>query len=281
MHRGYPPGREILRQLASECRHAILPNPSFNRDSLGPRIGSGFGGRSPSGPRLGNAKWCPARGQTRSRIGGCLCGGSRHGWRPGPIERRCQVVRVYREKMRMLFGPFGGKPVERALGVVLLVGNHSADPDDQVVQAFRSGPEIADTDRGIVEVGMEDRRQHAALRRPPRIAKRKVYFQVVYRAFLNFAVRSYEQTLDVVDETVDLRRHTGRAGDLDERPALEALLQQVVVELQTADARREHGRRTTSLTIRESRLRTAVQIQKSRSTLSPVSSSRMAQMATR
>src|SRR5262249_2567378 len=141
-------------------------------------------------------------------------------------------------------------------------GDHAADSDNEIVQSFGSRPEIPDTNGGVVEIGVEDGCQHAALRCASWIAEGKIHFQMMYRTFLDLAVRSDEQSLDVVDKTVDFRRHAGSASDLDQRPASEAFLQKVVIEFQTADARREHGRRVTLVTIRESLVRTFARTQK-------------------
>jgi len=68
------------------------------------------------------------------------------------------------------------------------------------------------------------------LRRAARIAEGKIDFQMVRRAFLDLAVRPDEQPFYVVHKSVDFWWHSGRAGDLDERPAGKARLQLIVVE---------------------------------------------------
>ena len=87
-----------------------------------------------------------------------------------------------------MFDPFGGEAVEGTLGVELLIANHAAYAYDKVVETFGGGPEIADTDLGVVEIGMKDRREHATLRRAARIAEGKIDFHNVGEAFENLAV---------------------------------------------------------------------------------------------
>jgi hypothetical protein len=54
---------------------------------------------------------------------------------------------------------------------------------------------------------------------------------MVHWAFLDFAVLTDKQPFYVVHKSVDFRRHSSGASDLDERPAGKALLQLVMVEL--------------------------------------------------
>src|SRR5437762_13765345 len=79
------------------------------------------------------------RGADRSRIGGELAG-----------------VEV---------GPHGGVGVEGALDVVGLVGEHLADADDQVDEAFAGGPVVADADVAGVDVGVVGGGERFASRR--------------------------------------------------------------------------------------------------------------------
>ena len=74
----------------------------------------------------------------------------------------------------MFRGPFCGEAVQRALGVVLLIGDHPSDTNDKIVETFGCRPKIADTHRGIIEIRVKDRRQHPTLRRAPRIIERQV-----------------------------------------------------------------------------------------------------------
>ena len=91
-------------------------------------------------------------------------------------------------------------------------------------------PEIADADRGIVKIGMEDWREHAALWRAPRITQRKIYFEVVGLALLYLSGRGNEESFDVVNEAIDFRRHSGSTTDLDKRPARKSLNELVVIQ---------------------------------------------------
>jgi len=84
-------------------------------------------------------------------------------------KRRSDISRIYGKQGRMLGGPFGGETIERAFCVVLLISDHPADADDEVIQTFRGSPEIADADAGIVKIRMKNGREHAALRRAARI----------------------------------------------------------------------------------------------------------------
>jgi hypothetical protein len=199
---------------------------SFHGDALGPGI---FGGVWSVGRRgLGRRLW-RNRGFGRShpaRIGAS--------WRG-------DVSRVNREKIEMLRGPLGGEAIEGAFGVVLLIGDHAADAHDEVIETFGSGPEIADANTGIVEIGMKDRSEHAALRGAARIAERKIDLELMDIALENFSGGRDEKTFDVVGDAVSLRRHARGAGELDERPVGETADEGVVIEFEAANAGREHG----------------------------------------
>src|SRR5579863_1248844 len=155
------------------------------------------------------------------------------GWR--------NVPRIHRKQFGVLLGPFRRQSIQRALGVVLLIRNHPSDSNDQVVQTFRGRPEIANTNRRIIEIGMEHLRQHPALRRPSRVAERKIHFQVMNVALLNISGRRNKQSFDVVFEPVHFRRHSRCSGNFDQRPAGKFLRHLVVVEFQSSDTRRKHG----------------------------------------
>jgi hypothetical protein len=71
----------------------------------------------------------------------------------------------------MLFGPLGCQAVQRTFCIVFLVGDHAADANDKVVESLRGCPKVPDTHGGFVKIGMENWRQHAALRRAARIAE--------------------------------------------------------------------------------------------------------------
>src|SRR5208337_5412592 len=140
----------------------------------------------------------------------------------------------------ILRGPFGGQTVERALGVEFLIGDHAADADDEVVEAFGSRPEVADADHRVVKVGMEDRSEHAALRSAPRIAEGKIDFEDMNGALEDVAVGSDIQTAQVVSEAVNFRRHARGAGDLNQRPRGETRGERLMVQKQAAGAWRRH-----------------------------------------
>lgn len=155
---------------------------------------------------------------------------------------RSDVAGIDGEKGSVLRCPLGGEAVEWTFCVVLLVSDHAADADDEIVETFGSGPEVADADAGVVEVGMEDGREHAALRRAAWIAERKIDFELVDIALEDFTVGRYEETLDVVGDAIDLRRHPRSAGEHDDRPVGKASDESFVVELEAACARGEHRR---------------------------------------
>ncbi len=152
-----------------------------------------------------------------------------------PISRRCDVPGVYGQEFRMLRGPFGRKPIERALRVVLLVGNHSSDADDQVIQTFRGRPEVADAHTTLVKIWMEHGRHHPALRSAPGVAQRKIHFQLMGVALLDFTCLRDVQPFDLKRDSVDFRRHPCRAANLDQRPVRKPLNQRVVVKFQAPD----------------------------------------------
>ena len=74
-----------------------------------------------------------------------------------------KVAVVGGQLLAVQVGPHGGFGVEGAFDVVGLAGEHLTDADDQVDKSFARGPVVADADRGGVDVGVEDRRQHPAL----------------------------------------------------------------------------------------------------------------------
>jgi hypothetical protein len=78
--------------------------------------------------------------------------------------RRSDWSRIDREQGAVLGGPLSCKSVQRALCVVFLVRDHSADAHDEVIQRHSGGPEITNADAALIEVGMEYRREHPALR---------------------------------------------------------------------------------------------------------------------
>src|SRR6266849_2133578 len=107
----------------------------------------------------------------------------------GLRERWSNGARVYRKQLAILCGPFRRQTVERALGVVFLVGDHPANADDEVVKPFRCRPEITDANRTLVKVRMKDRREHAALRRAPGISQGKIDLEQMIIALKNRTVR--------------------------------------------------------------------------------------------
>jgi hypothetical protein len=151
-------------------------------------------------------------------------------------SRRRDVARVDREQRSVLFDPFGGEAVERAFGVELLIANHAADAHDEIVQTFRSGPEIADTDLRVIEVRVKDRREHATLRRAARIAEGKIDFHDVGEALENLAVNGDVKALQVVRDAIDFRRHAGGSRDLDDGPIRKTSGEHLVVKDQAACA---------------------------------------------
>ena len=95
----------------------------------------------------------------------------------------------------MLRGPLGGQAVQRATRVVFLISDHSAYPNDKIIESLGRRPKIADAHNRIIEVGMKDRGQHAALRGTARIIQRQVHFQHVRVPLQDFPRRVHIQSL--------------------------------------------------------------------------------------
>jgi hypothetical protein len=135
-----------------------------------------------------------------------------------------------------LFDPLGGKAVERTLCVELLVTDHAADADDKIIEPFRGGPEIPDADLCVIEIGMEDRCKHATLRSAAGIAEGKIYFHDVCEALKYLAVDGDVETFEMVRNAIDLRRHAGGAGDLNDGPVGQTRGEHLVVKQKAARA---------------------------------------------
>ena len=249
MLRGYAPVGRFYVKWVRNAEHGqdVLPCEPFITLFNGNAFRQGIGSRFVSATLVSRRSGLVGAGcsfAVRGSCGACRMRLSRRGksgyGRLRLVERRSDVTGVNRKQVRMLFGPFRGEAVQRAFGVVFLVGDHAADSNDQIIEPFRGSPEIADANRGVVEIRMEYRRQHAALRRAAGIAQREIYFQMMDWTFLDFAISCYVQTFDVINETVGFGRHSCRSGNLNERPADESLNKLIVIEFQAADARREH-----------------------------------------
>ena len=122
----------------------------------------------------------------------------------------------------MLLRPLCGNTVERAFGVVLLVGDHSAYADDQVVQAFRSRIVVLSADIGVVEVRMEERREELALRLTAGVLKAELDFHDVFVAFEEIAVRGRVQPFDSVMDSIRVGRLTADRLNANHLPAAES-----------------------------------------------------------
>ena len=88
---------------------------------------------------------------------------------------------------------------------------------------------------------MKNRRQHAALRRTPGIAERQIDLKHVGVALQNLSRPGDIKPAQVVGEAIDLRRNSGLAGDLNQRPILQQALQGLFIEHETSDTRRRHA----------------------------------------
>jgi len=130
---------------------------------------------------------------------------------------------IDRQEAGVLRGPSCRQPIERALGVEFLVTDHAADANDEIVEPFRRGPEVADADRAIVEIGVEHGREHPALGRAPRVTQGQIDFQKVVITFQDGAVRCNEEPANQVLKAVDLRRHARGADHANQWPSGEAL----------------------------------------------------------
>ena len=102
-------------------------------------------------------------------------------------EGRRHEPSVDGQEMRILRCPLCSQSVERALRVVFLIGDHPPNSDDQVIKSLGGGPKVTDTYHRIVEIGMEDWREHPALWRTSWIAKRQVHLKDMGIPFKNLA----------------------------------------------------------------------------------------------
>lgn len=133
--------------------------------------------------------------------------------------RRRDSARIDRKQLDVLRSPLGSQPIERALGVVLLIGNHSANANHEIIQSFGSRPKIAGADRHVAKVGMKDRRQHSALGRAYGITEREVHLEKVSIAFEKAPVGVDIPSLDAISKSIDFRRDSGSAANFNRRPA--------------------------------------------------------------
>lgn len=135
----------------------------------------------------------------------------------------------------MLGGPARGKPVERAFHIVFLIRDHAPDADDEIVEAFGSGPKIADADGGVVKIRMKERGENPALRRAARIAKREVHFDEMLFALHDIAARSNSETLHGKGEAIVLRRLPLLGCQTNDGPSVKAADESFVIESQAAN----------------------------------------------
>lgn len=122
------------------------------------------------------------------------------------VIRRNQIARIDRQKFLILIRPSGGFGVERAFGVVGLVGDNLAYSYDKVDERFRGGPVVAYAYRSGVDVWVEDRRQHLAMRRAMRVISRQRNFDQVRARLDKLAVFTQHQSFDPVFDLVFFRR---------------------------------------------------------------------------
>lgn len=102
----------------------------------------------------------------RAGRGGVLFGNGRGAGtfsrRLRPPGRGSDTARVDGQQACILFDPLGGQAVERTFDVEFLIADHAADAHDEVIETFGRSPKIADANLRIVEIRVEDRREHAA-----------------------------------------------------------------------------------------------------------------------
>ena len=113
-----------------------------------------------------------------------------------------------------------------------------------MIETLGCGPEISDAYHGIVEVGMKNRRQHAALWRTPGITEGQIHLKHVRVALQNLSRAGNIEPAQVVSKTINLRWNSGLACDLNQRPILQQTLQCLFIEDETSDTRRRHALRS-------------------------------------
>src|SRR5205809_7602184 len=100
--------------------------------------------------------------------------------------------------MHVQVSPHGGFAVEGGVDVVGLVGNHFGDADDEIDEAFAGGPVIADADGGGVDVGVENRGEHAALGGDARVFAGELDFGQMLLARGVYFFQALDEELDDV-----------------------------------------------------------------------------------
>ena len=136
------------------------------------------------------------------------------------MQWRRHRSRINWQQLRVLRSPFRRQSVQRTSCVVFLIGDHPPNANDQLIEALGCRPEIADAYHRIVEVGVENRRQHAALRRSPRIPEGQIHLEHMRVALQNLTRSRDIESAQVVREPIDFRRNSRLARDLNQRPAL-------------------------------------------------------------
>src|SRR5581483_1326052 len=150
---------------------------------------------------------------------------------------RRNIPLIYWQQFWMLRGPFCRESIQRALRVVFLVCDHPANPNNQIIQTLGCRPEITDTYASAVEIWMEYRPKHSALRSAAGISKREIDLHDVGVALQDVTSQCDIKSFNVVRKPISFRWHSSRAADLDERPILETTLEYLVIKFESANSR--------------------------------------------
>ncbi len=159
--------------------------------------------------------------------------------RPGIVGHHAH--RVQRQLVDVLVNPPRRLAVERALGVVALIGDHLADPRHDRPQGLAGAPVVADADRMGGDVGVEDRREHPALRRHPRVTQRQRDLDHVALHHGQVVV-GLPQAPDAILELVALRQRTVGLDQLQAGMPVDVVPHLLVVGLEPPQPDRAHRR---------------------------------------
>jgi len=151
-------------------------------------------------------------------------------------RRHAEVHRIQRQEMLVLVRPTRGLAVQRALGIVALKGDYLPDPNDQVGERLSGCPVVADTDGVRGDVGVEDRRQHPALRCLARVAAGEEHLHKMLVLFHNLAIRARFEAAKAILDVVLLWRTTQDALDVDAGVASKRSLDHLVIGLEPPES---------------------------------------------
>jgi len=133
-------------------------------------------------------------------------------------------------------GPHCRLGIEGALDVVGLVGDEFADADDEIREAFAGGPMIADTDGGGVDVGVEYRGEHPAMRGKAWVVGGKANFDLMNLAGDGLVGFAAFEAADEVFDFVQVGWIAFGAGNADEGEGFEGGGEMPGVRMEAPDA---------------------------------------------